>query len=89
MGRILDENADCDMVNAYQETRKESKLMIFCKSMFYKLINKMTETEFVPDVSDLRTMRRSMANTILNLTKFHRFSKVFFMGGISCYFYSL
>ena len=78
MGKILDENPDCDMVAAFQEKRKEGKLITLCKTMFYKTINKVTEVDFIADASDFRTMRRSVVDTILALPEYHRFSKGIF-----------
>lgn len=78
MGRILDENPDCDIVAAYQKQRKEGKLISCCKSQFYKLINKVSEIELIADASDFRTVRQSVARTILALPEYHRFSKGIF-----------
>ena len=78
MGRILDENPDCDMVAAFQEKRKEGKFITLCKTAFYKAINKVTEVDFISDASDFRTMRRSVVDTILALPEYHRFSKGIF-----------
>ncbi len=78
MVKILDENEEYDCVAAYQEERKESKLMITLKNAFYKLINKITEVDFVSGASDFRTFRRSMVEAILDMTEYHRFSKGIF-----------
>ena len=78
MVKILDENEEYDCVAAYQEERKESKMMITLKNAFYKLINKITEVDFVSGASDFRTFRRSMVEAILNMTEYHRFSKGIF-----------
>ncbi|MBQ7005694.1 MAG: glycosyltransferase family 2 protein [Clostridia bacterium] len=78
MGRILDEDPDCDMVAAFQEKRKEGKFITACKTMFYKTINKVTEVDFISDASDFRTMRQSVVKTILSLPEYHRFSKGIF-----------
>ncbi len=78
MVNILDENEEYDCVAAYQEERKESKLMITLKNAFYKLINKITEVDFVSGASDFRTFRRSMVEAILDMTEYHRFSKGIF-----------
>ncbi|MBQ8228499.1 MAG: glycosyltransferase family 2 protein [Clostridia bacterium] len=78
MVNILDENEEYDCVAAYQEERKESKMMITLKNAFYKLINKVTEVDFVSGASDFRTFRRSMVEAILNMTEYHRFSKGIF-----------
>lgn len=78
MGRILDDDPDCDMVAAFQEKRKEGKFITACKTMFYKTINKVTEVDFISDASDFRTMRQSVVKTILALPEYHRFSKGIF-----------
>ena len=78
MGKILDENPDCDMVAAFQKKRKEGKFITLCKTMFYKTINKVTEVDFISDASDFRTMRQSVVKTILALPEYHRFSKGIF-----------
>lgn len=78
MVNILDDNEEYDCVAAYQEERKESKMMITLKNAFYKLINKVTEVDFVSGASDFRTFRRSMVEAILNMTEYHRFSKGIF-----------
>lgn len=78
MGRILDENPDCDMVAAFQSERKEGKFITFCKTLFYEAINKVTEVEFIADASDFRTLRQSVVKTILSMPEYHRFSKGIF-----------
>jgi len=78
MGKILDKNPDCDMVAAYQSHRKEGKLISGLKTFFYKLISKSSGVDFITDASDFRTMRRSVAETIIALPEYHRFSKGIF-----------
>lgn len=78
MVSILDENSEVDCVAAFQETRKENKLLSFYKNCFYKLINKMSETNFFKGASDFRTLRRHMVEAILNVNEYHRFSKGIF-----------
>ena len=78
MMKILDAKPEIDCVCAYQEKRKESRLMSFTKSMFYKIINKISEVDFVNGASDFRLMSRTMVNTILSMTEYHRFSKGIF-----------
>ncbi len=78
MAKILDSDPDCDMVAAYQSERKEGKLISVCKSKFYKVITKMSGIDFVSDASDFRTMRKCVADTILALPEYHRFSKGIF-----------
>lgn len=71
-----DETLDC--VAAYQENRKESKTMKGLKYSFYKLINKVADVDFVNGASDFRLIRRTMADAILRMTEYHRFSKGIF-----------
>ena len=78
MGRILDDSPDCDMVAAYQAHRREGYLLSKCKSGFYKLISKTSGVDFITDASDFRTMRRCVAETIVALPEYHRFSKGIF-----------
>lgn len=78
MVRMLDAEPEYDCVAAYQEERKESKLLIFFKDSFYKLINKFADTEFVQGASDFRTFRRPMVEAVLSMDEYFRFSKGLF-----------
>ncbi|MBE6784062.1 MAG: glycosyltransferase family 2 protein [Ruminococcaceae bacterium] len=78
MGRILDENPDYDMVAAFQEKRKDGKLLSKIKTSFYSVINKVSEVHFIEDASDFRTMRKNVVKSIIELTEYHRFSKGIF-----------
>ena len=78
MLKILMDNPDTDCVTASQEKRIEGSFTGFLKKTFYKLINKMTEVNFVSDASDFRVMRRNMINAILSMKEGVRFSKGIF-----------
>lgn len=78
MVHILDEQPDIDCVAAYQAERKEGKVLTFFKNTFYKVINKMSEVEFVSGASDFRTFRQSVNQAILDLPEHNRFSKGIF-----------
>ncbi len=78
MVQILDEKPGCDVVAAYQDRRNEGKILSFFKKCFYTLINKVSKVELKPDASDFRTFRRSVRDSILELTEYHRFSKGIF-----------
>lgn len=78
MGRILDENAEYDMVAAFQEKRKDGALLGKIKTAFYSVINKVSEVNLIEDASDFRTMRRNVVETIISLKEYHRFSKGIF-----------
>lgn len=87
MVKILDEDAQYDMVAAYQDRRNESKLLTLFKTTFYRLINKLSDVPLKADASDFRTFRRSVADSILKLVEYHRFSKGIFawVGYNTCY----
>ncbi len=75
------------MVAAYQDRRGEGKVMSFFKKCFYSVINKMSDVQLQRDASDFRTFRRSVAESILKLGEYHRFSKGIFawVGYNTCY----
>ena len=78
MMEILDEKPELDCVAAYQQKRKEGGLISAVKSCFYKVINKMSEVDFVNGASDFRLMKRPMVDAVLSLSERHRFSKGIF-----------
>ena len=78
MVSILDEKPEYDVVAAYQDRRNEGKVLSFFKKNFYSLINKLSTVKLQPDASDFRTFRRSVAESILALGEYHRFSKGIF-----------
>ena len=78
MKDILDTKPEVDCVAAFQQKRKEGKVLSSLKSCFYKIINKVSDVDFVNGASDFRLMRRSMVNAILSMTEYHRFSKGIF-----------
>lgn len=78
MVNFLDNNDEYDCVAAYQDIRKEGKILTFFKDCFYKVINKMTEIEIVQSASDFRTIRRDVVNAITSLPERCRFSKGIF-----------
>ena len=78
MVKILDEKPEYDIVAAYQDRRGEGKLLSFFKRAFYSVINKLSDIRLRSDASDFRTFRRSVADSILSLGEYHRFSKGIF-----------
>lgn len=87
MLKILEENEDYDCVAAYQEERHEGAMLKMFKALFYKLINKVSEVEFRAGASDFRTMRKNMADALISLPEYHRFSKgLFSWVGFNTYF---
>ena len=87
MVEFLDNNPSYDCVAAYQETRQESRLLTGCKSLFYKLINRMCEIDFHEGASDFRTFRRGVVDAILSIGECHRFMKgIFSWVGFNTYY---
>lgn len=87
MINILNENEQFDSVAAFQEVRKEGKVLTFFKDTFYKVINSMSTVPFVQGASDFRTFRRKVVNSILELSEYHRFSKgIFSFVGYNTYY---
>ncbi len=84
---ILNENEQFDSVAAFQEVRKEGKVLTFFKDTFYKVINSMSTVPFVQGASDFRTFRRKVVDSILELGEYHRFSKgIFSFVGYNTYY---
>lgn len=78
MVQTLDEHEEYDCVAAYQKERHESRRNIFFKNTFYKMMNKISDTDFVNGASDFRTFRRCVRDAILSMPEYHRFSKGIF-----------
>ena len=87
MVKILDEQPEYDMVAAYQDRRNEGKILSFFKKSFYKVINRLSNIKLKSDASDFRTFRRSVAESIIELGEYHRFSKGIFawVGYSTCF----
>ncbi|RGY98609.1 glycosyltransferase family 2 protein [Clostridium sp. AM58-1XD] len=84
---FLDHNHEYDEVAAYQEARKEGRILKAFKDVFYKLINSMSEVEFYKGASDFRTFRRPVVDAILRLEENFRFSKgIFSWVGFNVYY---
>ena len=78
MVKILDEEPQYDVVAAYQDRRGEGRILSFFKKSFYSVINHLSDVSLHADASDFRTFRRSVAESILKLGEYHRFSKGIF-----------
>lgn len=87
MMEFLEENPEYDAVACYQEERIEGKGLSFLKKGFYRVINMMCDIQFREDASDFRTIRRSVAEAILSMPEYHRFSKgIFAWVGYNTYY---
>ncbi len=73
------EGGQYDCAATRRITRKgEPKLRSFCARMFYRIINKMSDTEIVDGARDFRLMTRQMVDAVLSMTEYNRFSKGIF-----------
>ncbi len=74
---ITEEGYDC--VGTRRVTRKgEPKVRSFFARLFYKLINRISDTEIVDGARDFRLMTRQMVDAILSMSEYNRFSKGIF-----------
>ena len=65
-----------DSVATRRTTRKgEPVIRSFFARCFYKLINKLSKTEIVDGARDYRIMTRKMADAILQMKEYNRFTK--------------
>ena len=78
MYRILKEEA-YDSVATRRSTRMgEPKIRSFLSKEFYNVINKISKTEIVSGARDYRLMNRKMADAVLQMSEYNRFSKGIF-----------
>ena len=68
-----------DCVGTRRVTRKgEPPIRSFFARMFYRIINRMSDTEIVDGARDFRLMTRKMMDAVLSLSERNRFSKGIF-----------
>lgn len=74
---IKDEQYDC--IGTRRSTRKgEPQIRSFFARQFYKLINRISDTEILDGARDYRMMTRQMVDAILEMSEYNRFSKGIF-----------
>ena len=78
MVKLLLSDDDFDIVAAFQAERHESALISFAKKRFYGIMGSLMKTPVVADASDFRVFRRKVAEAILSLPEYDRFSKGIF-----------
>ncbi|MDR1806044.1 MAG: glycosyltransferase family 2 protein [Clostridium sp.] len=78
MLRRLEEQPDLDCVCAVQGKRRENAIKRVLKSGFYRLINALSDVPFVAGASDFRVFRRNVADALLGMTEYYRFTKGLF-----------
>lgn len=75
--KIINENYD--VVATRRVTRKgEPLIRSFFARMFYKIINKMSPIEMVDGARDYRLMKKNVADAIISLKEYNRYSKGLF-----------
>lgn len=68
-----------DCIGARRTNRQdEPKIRSFFARQFYRLMNRISETEIVDGARDFRLMKRGMVESILEVTEYNRFSKGIF-----------
>lgn len=68
-----------DCASTRRVSRKgEPKLLSFFSRQFYKVMNKISQTEIVDGAQDYRFMTRQMVDAILQMQEYNRFSKGIF-----------
>lgn len=72
-------SGEYDCAGTRRVSRKgEPKLLSFFSRSFYKVINKISQTQIVDGAQDYRFMTRQMVNAILDMPEYNRFSKGIF-----------
>ena len=74
---LSEEEYDC--VASRRVTRKgEPPIRSFFARCFYRLVNRISQTEIVDGARDFRLMKRSMVDAVLAVKEYNRFSKAIF-----------
>lgn len=69
----------CDSVGTRRSSRKgEPPIRSFFANVFYKMINHISDVRLIPAARDYRLMSRRMADSVLSLCEYNRFSKGIF-----------
>ncbi len=79
MVELLEKHSEYDCIAAFAKERQdESSFARFAKAKFYKIMTRISGIEFVGGASDFRCFRRNVADAILELSEYHRFTKGLF-----------
>ena len=75
---MADDELDC--VAAYQAKRHEGAVQAVLKRMFYRTFKAMTDgcDDMIPGASDFRVFRRDVADALIAMPEYYRFSKGLF-----------
>lgn len=71
---------EADCVAAYQSARHEGAVKSLLKGAFYRIFKSVTQgtSGVIADASDFRVFRRCVAEALLSMPEYHRFSKGLF-----------
>ena len=73
------ERGEYDSVATRRSTRKgEPPLRSFFSRKFYQIINRISDADIVDGARDFRLMKREMAQAIIEMSEYNRFSKGIF-----------
>ena len=79
MVELLEKHREYDCIATYsKKAQKSTGVSSFVKSGFYKTISRLSGMEFVDGASDFRCFRRNMADAVLSVSEYHRFTKGLF-----------
>ncbi|MCI1723322.1 MAG: glycosyltransferase family 2 protein [Lachnospiraceae bacterium] len=78
MLEIITKDPDIDCVAAFQNKRRENAFSRFCKSAFYRVMNRLCSVHLKEAASDFRVFNRNFRDAILSLPELCRFSKGIF-----------
>lgn len=78
MYNILCTNKNIDMIAMFQKDRKENLIIKTLKKAFYKIINRLSDVDFINGASDFRMFNKNVKNAVLELKEQNRFSKGIF-----------
>ncbi len=72
-------SGEYDCATTRRVSRKgESKVRSWFARMFYRIMNKISQTEIVDGAQDFRFMTRQMVDAVLSMSEYNRFSKGIF-----------
>lgn len=72
-------SGEWDVVGSRRKSRNgEPIVRTWFSILFYKLINKISDTTIVPGARDYRVMSRQVVNSIISMNEYNRFSKGIF-----------
>lgn len=77
MLKYIDQGYDC-VATRRKDRKGEPPVRSFFAKTFYKLINKISQTEIVDGARDFRLMTRQVVDSILSVSEYNRFSKGIF-----------